>query len=248
VLGAGVAGAASAVSCGQLPRDTEQGRGSSSPPGRLRFRAPPVPGNGGDPGRRRLPGSGDAPAAEVYAPSVENGEPLRLVLVFHGAGGRAGRSLERLASYAARHRLLLLAVQSTGPTWDVIRGDYGPDVTNLDRLLKRISAEYPIKGYTLSGFSDGASYALSLGLTNGDVFDSVIAFSPGFEASGSHHGEPRFFVSHGKDDKVLPIERCSRRLVPRLEANGYDVTYVEFAGGHEVPRDIARRAVNWLTT
>ena len=38
---------------------------------------------------------------------------------------------------------------------------------------------------------------------------------------------------------MLPIERCSRRLVPRLEANGYDVTYVEFAGGHEVPRDIA---------
>jgi predicted esterase len=170
------------------------------------------------------------------------------VLVFHGAGGSADRALERLAPYAARHRLLLLAVQSTGSTWDVIRGTYGPDVTNIDSLLERISLMYPIRGHTLSGFSDGASYALSLGLTNGDIFDSVIAFSPGFEASGSHHGEPRFFVSHGKEDKVLPIERCSRRLVPRLEANGYDVTYTEFDGAHEVPRDIARRAVNWLDT
>jgi predicted esterase len=156
--------------------------------------------------------------------------------------------LERLASYAARHRLLLLAVQSTGPTWDVIRGGYGADVTNIDGLLERISRRYPISGYTLSGFSDGASYALSLGLTNGDMFDSVIAFSPGFAAAGSHHGEPRLFVSHGTGDRVLPIERCSRRLVPRFEADGYDVTYVEFDGGHEVPRDIARRAVTWLNT
>jgi phospholipase/carboxylesterase len=32
----------------------------------------------------------------------------------------------------------------------------------------------------LGGFSDGASYALSLDLTNGDLFASLIAFSPGF--------------------------------------------------------------------
>jgi poly(3-hydroxybutyrate) depolymerase len=32
----------------------------------------------------------------------------------------------------------------------------------------------------VSGFSDGASYALSLGLANGDLFTHVAAFSPGF--------------------------------------------------------------------
>ncbi len=30
------------------------------------------------------------------------------------------------------------------------------------------------------GFSDGASYALSLGVPNGDLFTHIVAFSPGF--------------------------------------------------------------------
>jgi predicted esterase len=60
------------------------------------------------------------------------------------------------------------------------------------------------------------------------------------------HGQPRVLVSHGTDDPVLPIERCSRRLVPRLRTAGYNVTYDEFAGGHEVPEAVTQRAVEWL--
>jgi len=49
----------------------------------------------------------------------------------------------------------------------------------------------------IQGFSDGASYALSLGLTNGDLFTHVIAFSPGFAAPAEQRGRPRIYVSHG---------------------------------------------------
>ena len=87
---------------------------------------------------------------------------------------------------------------------------------------------------------------MSLGLANGDVFDSVIAFSPGFEAAELANGRPRFFLSHGTGDRVLPIDRCSRRIVPSLKDEGYDVTYHEFSGGHAVPQTIQRRAVEWL--
>jgi phospholipase/carboxylesterase len=55
-------------------------------------------------------------------------------------------------------------------------------------------------------------------------------------------GAPRFFVSHGTRDGVLPIERCSRRIVPQLERMGYGVTYREFDGGHTVPPEIALEA------
>jgi phospholipase/carboxylesterase len=98
----------------------------------------------------------------------------------------------------------------------------------------------------VEGFSDGASYALSLGLVNGDLFSRVIAFSPGFVTSGSRRGRPRLFVSHGVEDRVLPIDLCSRRIVRDLRADDYDVRYTEFPGGHTVPGEIAREALRWL--
>jgi phospholipase/carboxylesterase len=54
------------------------------------------------------------------------------------------------------------------------------------------------------------------------------------------------FVTHGIADAVLPIDRCSRRLVPALRGGGYDVVYEEFDGGHAVPRELAHRAIEWM--
>jgi predicted esterase len=59
-------------------------------------------------------------------------------------------------------------------------------------------------------------------------------------------GQPRIFITHGVDDQVLPIERTSRRLQPRLREAGYDVVYEEFPGGHAVPVDHAQRALDWF--
>src|SRR5205814_5771055 len=52
-------------------------------------------------------------------------------------------------------------------------------------------------------------------------------------------GRPRVFVSHGTADTVLPIDQCSRRIVPRLRQASYDVMYQEFEGPHTVPPEIA---------
>jgi phospholipase/carboxylesterase len=48
-------------------------------------------------------------------------------------------------------------------------------------------------------------------------------------------------------DDVLPINRCSRRIVSRLRSDGYSVHYREFFGGHTVPDSIAREAEAWVT-
>src|SRR5919202_6240688 len=73
-----------------------------------------------------------------------------------------------------------------------------------------------------------------------------MAFSPGFVAPAPPRGRPRVFVSHGTADAVLPIDRCSRRIVPRLRQASYDVTYQEFEGPHTVPPEIAQAAVAWF--
>lgn len=57
---------------------------------------------------------------------------------------------------------------------------------------------------------------------------------------------PAIFISHGTDDAVLPVDPCSRTLVPRLQRAGYDVRYREFDGGHVVPPEIACEAVGWF--
>ena len=99
----------------------------------------------------------------------------------------------------------------------------------------------------VGGFSDGASYALSLGITNGDLFTHVLAFSPGFVAPAGQTGAPRIFVSHGTRDGVLPIDRCSRSIVPELKRGGYDVLYREFDGEHSISLEIALEAMGWFT-
>jgi phospholipase/carboxylesterase len=189
-------------------------------------------------GRRRLG------RALLYVPPA--GDARQLVVVLHGATESAEDAFALFRPYADQAGLILLAPKSRGTTWDLVQGGFGPDVAAIDRLLARVFAEYPVDQVALAGFSDGASYALSLGLTNGDLFQSVIAFSAGFIALGKPRGLPRLFVSHGTEDAVLPIGRTSRRGVPRLRAAGYRVHYREFTGGHEAPPRIVREAVAWL--
>jgi predicted esterase len=74
-----------------------------------------------------------------------------------------------------------------------------------------------------------------------------MAFSPGFIPSGvQKNGTPRIFISHGTQDQILPIDSCSRRLVPPLKQAGYDVKFREFDGPHAVPPQIAREALEWF--
>lgn len=192
----------------------------------------------------------DGPSGELlalrYVPAPADGRPYRLVVLLHGAGGSPRQGLDLLLPVADEHRFLLVAPKSAAGTWDLIVDGFGPDVRRIDRLLEQTFDAYPVEQVTVGGFSDGASYALSIGLANGDLFNAVLAFSPGFAAPLVTHGQPAVFVSHGTGDRVLPVERCSRRLVPRLKVLGYDVTYEEFDGGHEVPEKIVGRAVRWL--
>src|SRR5919202_1094025 len=180
----------------------------------------------------------------VVPPRVAPGAPL--VLGLHGAGGTGRQMTELLAAEAARRGLLVLAPDSRGTTWDVIRGGYGPDGAFLDEALSVVFARFTVGPVSVCGFSDGASYALSIGLANGDLFGHVLAWSPGFMAPPDLAGRPRVFVSHGVEDRVLPIDRCSRRLVPVLRADGYEVRYDEFDGGHVVPPDVLAGSLDWF--
>ncbi len=220
----------------------------STAKGRLRSR-PTQPTLAGTPGLHplKLDGSRDG---FVYVPKgYSSSSPAPLILMLHGAGGDAEGALNILQKLADPVGAILLAVDSRSSTWDIIISQYGPDIAFIDRALAQTFSRYAIdnRRMAIAGFSDGASYALSVGITNGDLFTHVIAFSPGFMAPADQIGSPQLFISHGKRDNVLPIDRCSRRIVPQLQQAGYQVLYQEFDGPHTVPGAIAQKALEWFT-
>ena len=99
----------------------------------------------------------------------------------------------------------------------------------------------------MGGFSDGATYGISLGLVNGDLFRRVLAFSPGFFVGTEARGKPILLCiarhrRHRPADR--PLQQGDR---PALQKNGYDVTFRQFDGGHEIPPAIARAGFRWVT-
>src|ERR687893_917688 len=216
-----------------------------------RLRARPVAAVGGATAPIGLKPLGLAGSRDgyLYLPTgYRSGHPAPLVVVLHGAGEDARDGLALLRAQADEAGLILLSPASREYTWDLVVGGYGPDVAAIDGALEQTFSRYAVDParVAVAGYSDGASYALSLGVANGDLFTHIMAFSPGFMAPVGQTGSPRIFVSHGTRDRWLPIDRCSRRIVPQLERAGYEVLYREFEGGHVVPPEIGREAAGWL--
>lgn len=185
----------------------------------------------------------------VQVPATLRDGPVPLLLFLHGATQNGAAMLRRIGPAADAAGVVVVAPDSRDGTWDAIRGSFGEDVAFLNDVLTHVFARLPVDAtrLTIGGFSDGASYALSLGLANGDLFPRVMACSPGFIVQAPPQGKPRLFMSHGRSDQILPIDRCSRVIVPRLQAMRYDVTYREFDGRHEIPPAIATEALAWMT-
>ncbi|MGY2050237.1 alpha/beta hydrolase [Methylobacterium sp. JK268] len=187
---------------------------------------------------------GERDGVVLVPPSLPASHPAPLVVMLHGAGGSGREVLPLVADSAAAKGIVVLAPDSRRVSWDVIDRGFGPDTAFLDDALVFLFARLEIDParIALAGFSDGASYALSLGLANGALFRDLIAFSPGFCAPAQREGAPRIFLSHGREDPVLPFARCGDRLAGILARASYDVAYRPFSGGHVVPAGLVEEA------
>ncbi len=187
--------------------------------------------------------------AILYVPQAyDRTAPAPLLVTLHGRDGDA-RDWQGWYDEAEDRGFVMLAVESRTVTWDLLGGAFGADVTYIDQALTLtfdLCAIDPER-VALCGFSDGASYALSLGPPNGDLFTHLVAFSPGFSDPPGRVGWPRIWMSHGTSDPIFDEEYTFRKILPDLRDAGFEVTYVPFDGGHEVPPLIATRALDWFS-
>lgn len=176
--------------------------------------------------------------------------PAPLLVLLHGATQRS-RLFERITPLADSLGVVIVAPDSRDITWDAIRDDFGADVAFINHAITRAFDRAYVDRcrVVIGGFSDGASYGLSLGIRNARLLAGVVAFSPGFVipvARGETLGKLPLFVRHGRNDEILPIDRTSRRLVPMLRDAGFDVNYAEFDGPHTMLPAHARAALEWV--
>lgn len=185
----------------------------------------------------------------LYVPEAY--DPTRawpLFVALHGATGDAD-DWRGFFPAGDDYGMVIVVPDARDITWDAVYDDFGPDVTFIDAALTHVFQRVRVDPdrICLGGFSDGASYALSLGASNGDLFSELLAFSPGFmRAEEPIVGRPRVWVSHGTADTVLPVQSSRDVIVPALREAGYEVTYREYEGVHRVPSAIAREALDWF--
>ena len=189
----------------------------------------------------------------IYIPETYSSDTaIPLFIGLHGAGGDADDWNRSYPGRAADRGMVFVAVDSRGSSWDLMNQpdrNFGPDVAFLDDVLRFVFARCRIDPtrIALGGFSDGASYAISLGIGNGDLFSHIVAYSPGFYVIPDPVvGTPPIFISHGPYDAVLPFTNTRDTIVPSLRDSGHDVTFFEFEGGHEVPAEVSDAGLDWF--
>lgn len=190
--------------------------------------------------------------AVVYVPeSITREQPVGLVVFLHGAGRTVDPFVDAQKTIADTSRVIVLAPISIGRTWDgILYQQYSHDITVIDKSLEWVFQRWNIDPakIAMTGFSDGATYALGVGLSNGDLFSHVVAYSPGFLLGFVPQGKPAIVISHGMQDPVLSFEFTKTSTVPRLEQLGYTVDFREFSGGHAMHLATARYVFNEIRT
>lgn len=186
--------------------------------------------------------------ANLLIPStVPVGTQVPLIVMLHGAGG-AQAPIDQMFALGEQYGVAVLAPQSRLNTWDVAIDGFGADVVVINKALEETFKRLRVdpRHIALAGFSDGASYALSLGLGNGDLFSHLIAFAPGFLSPAPRFGKPSIFIAHGREDGVLPIQNTANNIVPFLRFLAYPVRFDEFEGGHRIDPAEADTAFHWF--
>jgi len=206
-------------------------------------------------GENRLNFGGDRDGILYIPNSYDSTKAMPLLVFLHGAGGSIS-NYKKIYNDAENFGTIVLLIDSRERTWDIIFnrvekkwGKFDSDAKFLERAMRYTFNHCLIdsKKIALAGFSDGASYALSLGVLNGELFTHIIAVAPGFvKHFDSFIKKPKIYITHGREDKMLSMSLSKKHIVPYLETKNYDITYVEHDKGHLLNAEIIGKFFDWF--
>jgi phospholipase/carboxylesterase len=200
-------------------------------------------------GQTALGLSDDGRDGVLYVPkSYKAGTPMPLVMMLHGFGGW-GDGQRGLFALAEELGFIVIAPESRDITWGKEIPGFDADVRYLGAAYRHVTNILDIDGehVALGGQSDGAGYALTMGLAYGDVWNHlVILAGGGLIEPLRRKGKPRIFIAQGVKDTTMPPDVSGRKNAAQLKREDYEVTYREHEAGHRTPPEITREALMWF--
>jgi phospholipase/carboxylesterase len=115
----------------------------------------------------------------------------------------------------------------------------------------QLAARYPTTGTWLLGFSQGCGMAYVAGIKHPSLFKGIIGFGGGLDtlnfAAADYAAAKglKVFAAHGKEDRVVEY-RYGTTTRDFLKRKGFNVTFVDFKGGHTVAEEPLKQAVKWM--
>ncbi len=190
---------------------------------------------------------------------IDPGRRYPLFTVLHGAGRQDEALAVGYRREPARCQAFFLIPRSLEPTWDLIAGGERRDLDFLEYAYDLIYRRYPIDALqqSLIGYSDGASYALSVGLCNASMFSALMVWAAGFlvldpptadafRRSPASEPRPRIYLEYGTHDELFDFQQVAIPMRENLEKVGLDVTFSVDEGGRHWPSgSFHREALDW---
>jgi phospholipase/carboxylesterase len=209
-----------------------------------------------------------------FPAEYNSAKPYPLVISLHGGGG-SYETFQRLWKYFEDPQFIMVTPQApykwlmgekigydwaAWPTEDLATMQRAIKLTStyIENLIQTLSARYKINKVYLMGFSQGSIITQIAGINNHQLLAGIIILS-GPEVD--HPDKPeivwpsanavqlannlKVFIGHGKDDEIVDISLAKKSRI-QYEESGYEVSFFEFEGGHEINQEEMNEVEKWL--
>ena len=189
----------------------------------------------------------------LYVPEAWDGQAsMPLVVALHGGSGHGRDFLWSWLREARGRNVLVLSPTAQDRTWSIM-GGADVDADRLRETIESVAARYPVDRarVLLTGMSDGATYALLLGLRSGPPFTHLApacgVLHPLLFAGGLDRAQDfPIYLIHGALDWMFPVYTARMGRDALLSA-GARLVYREIEDlSHTYPRDENPKILDWL--